>query len=92
MTLGIDLIFTNLNMTFETWAVLVFGIACITLAAKDFKLTLISWFIGYAGMFVVFYENNLNWYMPLTLMLFTFVLNLLIFIPVSNTSTTGGLV
>lgn len=92
MSLGTDLIVSNLHISISEWIVIVYFIACVMFAAKDFKMTLIAWFIGNAGLFIWFYNQGLNWTLPLTIFLTAFVLMLLIIIPVSNTSPTGGLV
>lgn len=91
MTLGTNLIAANLSLSLETIIVLLLTLGSGMFAAKSLKLAITSLFAIMASLFIAFYQFDMNWIPPLIIMLLAFVIMVLLFIPISNTSSTGGL-
>lgn len=91
VNVGIQLILDTLLTNLEILLVGLSFLGSLLFATKDFKFVpMISLGLN-SALFIWFYNAGLNFTIPLYGLLLSFVGMVLLIIPSSNTSTTGGL-
>lgn len=79
-------------MSVENLVVLVVLLAGVILFARDYKIGLVSNFVAFSSLFIIFYQYNLNYITPLIISLIYFVLMALSMYMVNKASVKGGFV
>lgn len=87
---GLDMVFTNIRVSFEWTVVLVLLLASFVIAGRQFQIAMIVLFSTMAGVFIWFYETGLNWTLPLIVMIMALVVLALSLYTTNATSQTGG--
>lgn len=87
-----DLVIENIGVGFEWLMILILCLGTIVFAAKDFKLFIITLFVISAGLFVWFYEEALDYRLPLAIFFISLVILTLSLTAVDKTSSTGGFI
>lgn len=80
----------NVGVSFEWIMVIISTLASMIFFAKDFKLGIIILMVTMAGVFIWFYESNLNYTLPLSIFFMAFVILVLSLYAVNASSGTGG--
>lgn len=71
---GLDIVVANLNVSFETLMLVLFGLGGLIFYAKDVKLGLVLHMLIYGGLFMWFYTAGYEWAYPLILFFIFMVL------------------
>lgn len=69
MSLGIDLIASNLDMSLEIIVCILAWLGGIIFYAKDFRLGTFVHILFFGGLLVWFYEQSMMWQLPLIVMI-----------------------
>jgi len=83
---------TNLAMSFDKIVLFVITVGGLIGFAKDFKLGAILQFIFCGLCFMWFYSQSLNWALPLSMMIFWFIVMCFSIYALRNKADTGGII
>ena len=92
MNIAFDIIAKNIGSPFEIILVLILLFGGLIFYGRDVKVGLLTHLIGYAGMFIWFYQAGFNWSTPLILFLIFFVLLCLTLFTIAKSSPRGALI
>lgn len=92
MNVGMELVFNNVNMTFEMWLLLIVNLGALIIMAKDFKIAAMLEFVANGLLFILFHELGLN-YAPAIVSTFTWlVIMALTLLYVDRTAKQGAFI
>lgn len=86
----IDAAIANVGLSFEWTILIIMILGALIFFAKDFKIGMIILLATSAGVFIWFYEKNLNYALPLTVFFMSLVILALSLYAVNKSSATGG--
>jgi len=82
---------SNIGSTFEIMIIFIAFFGGIIFFAKGFQVGITINFVMFAGIFMWFYQAQLNWGIPLIIDMICLVVMALSFYPLSQASETGGI-
>jgi len=92
MNIAFTNISSNLGLSFEFIVVLLFLFGGIIFMSRNFKLGLVMYFIGAGGLFMWFYQMDLNWAIPLIIFFISLILMAFTFYAVSKQVASQGFI
>lgn len=92
MWLGLENLFSNIGVSFESTLLFIAVVGNLIIMAKDFKIGFIFLFVISGGLFMWFYNIGFNYVPSLVVMLMSLVILSFTLYPVTKTGEAGGFV